>query len=97
MFVQLIDFATAEPDTMLALADEWANDAVRDGTAVRTGIGADRERPGHYTWIVYFDSAETAQKNSDRPETAAFSARFSALCTEGPAFRNLDVVGHWPA
>jgi len=96
MFIQQIKFATDDPDTMLALASDWADDAISNGTVVRTGVGADTDNPGRYVWIVYFDSAEAAQQNSDRPETAAFAGRFSALCTEGPTFQNLDMVRRWP-
>lgn len=96
MFVQQISFATDDPDRMFALAEEWATDAMSDGTVLRTGIGADRDHPGRYQWIVYFESADTARQNSDRAETAAFSARFSELCSDGPTFTNLDIVRHWP-
>lgn len=96
MFVQQINFATDDRDGLLALADEWSADALGSGTALRGGLGADTDRPGHYSWIVYFDSAEAAGQNSDRPETAAFAERFSAMCTEGPTFTNLDIVRRWP-
>lgn len=97
MFVQQINFATDDPDGVLALAAEWADDAVNLGNVVRTGIGADADHPGHYAWIVYFESADAARHNSGRPETTAFSERFAAMCTEGPTFRNLEIVRHWPA
>ncbi len=97
MFVQQINFATDDADGVLALAAEWAHDSISAGTVVRAGIGADTDNPGHYAWMVYFDSAEAAQQNSDRAETSAFSSRFAAMCTEGPTFRNLDIVSSWPA
>lgn len=97
MFVQQIDFATDDLDAMLALADQWAADAMGEGTVLRTELTEDRDDPGHYEWLVEFESAETAQTNSDRPETAAFSSRFAALCTEGPTFRNLEVLRAWPS
>jgi hypothetical protein len=93
MFVPQISSATDDPEAVLAL---WAADAITKGTVVRTDIGVDAENPGRHVWSVQFDSAESAQQNSDRPETAAFSERFSALCTEGPTFQNLDVVRSWP-
>jgi hypothetical protein len=74
----------------------FQDDATTKGTVVRTDIGVDAETPGRHVWSVQFGSAESAQQNSDRPETAAFSERFSALCTEGPTFQNLDVVRSWP-
>lgn len=96
MFVQQINFATDDPEGMVALADEWAEDAMSKGTVVRTGLGADIDHPGHFVWIVYFESEEAARQNSERPETADFSARFAAMCSDGPTFRNLDIVRHWP-
>ncbi len=97
MFVQQIDFATADTEGVLALAAEWAEDAMGKGAVAQTGIGADVDDPGHFVWMVYFESAEAARRNSDRPETAAFAERFTAMCTEDPTFRNLDVVRRWPA
>ena len=38
------------------------------------------------------ESAESAAENSARPETAARAAEFTALCSEGPTFREFDVV-----
>ncbi len=96
MFIQQINYVTDDPDGVLALAAEWADDSINKGTVVRTGIGADVDKPGHFSWIVYFDSAEAARQNSERPETAAFSERFAAMCTESPTFRNLDLVRRWP-
>ena len=96
MFVQQINFATDDPESMLALATDWADDAITNGNVVRTCLGSDADNPGHFAWIVYFESAEAAQQNSDRPETAALSERFAALCTQGPTFRNLNIVRHWP-
>ena len=96
MFIQQISFATDDLDAVLALAADWAADATTNGTVRRTRIGADVDKPGRYVWIVDFESAAAAQQNSDRPETAAFSERFSALCTEGPTFQNLDIVRQWP-
>ena len=92
MFVQEINFATDDPDAMLALASEWGADAMNNGTVKGFHLGADTDNPGQYSWMVMFDSAESAQQNSDRPETAAFSGRFTQLCSDGPTFRNLEIV-----
>ena len=92
MFVQQINFATDDGEAMMALATEWGHDAVQNGTVVGEHLGADTDHPGQYCWMVMFESAEAAQQNSDRPETAAFSARFSELCSDGPTFRNLEIV-----
>jgi hypothetical protein len=41
---------------------------------------------------VWFESAEAAGENSERPETDAFATEFAAMCTDGPTFRDFDVV-----
>ena len=55
-------------------------------------IAADRDRPGYYLNLVEFDSYESAMENSNRPETAEFSAKMAELCDGPPRFYNLDVV-----
>ena len=95
MFVQQINFSADDTDAVIALAGQWADDAINNGTVLRTGLTADLDQPGQYAWIVYFESAEAAQQNSERPETAEFATRFAELCTNGPEFRNLDVVAMW--
>jgi len=92
MFVQEINFATDDAEAMMALASEWENDATQNGTVKGAYLGADTDNPGQYSWMIMFESAEAAQQNSDRPETAEFSGRFSALCSEGPTFRNLEII-----
>ena len=96
MFIQQINFATDDPEGVLALAEEWAADAITNGTVLRTDFGVDTDHAGQHVWLVHFESPETAQQNSDRPETGELAARFSAMCTEGPTFRNIDVARSWP-
>jgi len=38
------------------------------------------------------ESAEAAEENSTRPETGAFAEQFASLCSDGPTYRELDVV-----
>ena len=97
MFVQQINFATDDPEGVLALAEEWAADAVDNGTVLNTDFGVDADNPGQHVWMVHFETAESAQQNSDRPETGKLAARFSAMCSEGPAFRNIEVIRRWPS
>ena len=54
--------------------------------------------PARSHWCIEGDSLDgpaergLATKNSERPETGAFAAEFSALCSEGPTFREFDIV-----
>lgn len=93
-FVQIVEFHTSRAEEIRALADEMS--AQRDrGTVRRIMVTADRDHPGRHLSIIEFDSWESAMENSDRPETAEFSARMAKLCDGPPTFANLDVVDTW--
>jgi quinol monooxygenase YgiN len=51
---------------------------------------ADRDRPGRFTILVDFTSADDAEANNARPETAGWAARLSELATSAPSFANFD-------
>lgn len=91
-FVQIIEYTTNDIDGMRAVADEWERTTEGKNTARRRVITQDRDHPGRYFSIVFFDSYESAMENSGLPETKALSARMAELA-DGPAtFRNLDVL-----
>ena len=52
----------------------------------------DRENPGRYFNVVFFDSHEGRDENSALPETDSFSKRMMSLADGPPTFYNLDVV-----
>lgn len=91
-FIQTMEFTTDDPDKMRAVAERWANDAITNGTAKRGILTEDRTTPGRYAWIVFFDSAESAAANNERPDTGRYAEEFGALCSDGIAFREFDVV-----
>jgi quinol monooxygenase YgiN len=91
-FIQSIEFATEQRDAVLELMKRWTADSVGNGTALRETVAEDRSAPGRFVVAVSFESADTAAQNSDRPETGAFAAEFAALCSDGPVFREFDVV-----
>ena len=94
-FVQIVEFTTSRPEEIKALADSMS--AQREGGTVRrVTITADRDHPGRHLSIIEFDSYESAMENSNRPETAEFSAKMAALCDGPPTFANLDVMERWP-
>lgn len=91
-FVQIIEFRSSRIDEILKLNDEWTDRAGSETTARRGVLCEDRDDPGHYVQVVFFDSYDSAMKNSELPITQEFAAKMSALA-EGPAkFYNLNVV-----
>jgi len=91
-FIQSIEFATDQRSEMHDLLTRWTADAMVSGTAQRSTLAEDRSNAGHFVMAVVFESAESAAENSARQETGAFAAEFAALCSEGPTFREFDVV-----
>jgi hypothetical protein len=91
-FVQIIEFRTSKFDEMRKLGEEWEAAAGADSKARRRVMCQDRDNPGRYFNIVFFDSFESAMENSNLPATSEFSQRMMALGDGEPTFYNLDVV-----
>lgn len=91
-FIQVIEFKTSKVDEMRKLGDEWEAAAGGDVQARRRVLCEDRDNPGSYFNIVFFDSFEAAMANSELPATQEFSQRMLALGDGPPTFHNLDVV-----
>jgi hypothetical protein len=91
-FVQIIEFRTSKFDEMRKLEEEWEAAAGPESTARRVITGADREDPGRYLQVVFFDSYESAMENSNLPVTQEFAQKMMALSDGPPTFYNLDVV-----
>jgi hypothetical protein len=91
-FVQIIEFKTSKADEMRKLGDEWEAAAGADSKARRRVTCEDRDNPGRYFNIVFFDSYEDAMENSKLPVTQEFSQKMMALGDGAPTFHNLDVV-----
>ena len=97
-FLQVITFATDRFDEFVALEHEWSEGTAGRRTNVGAQVFADRDRPGHYVALDWFDSYESAMVNSQLPATDAFARQASELATEGPEFRNLEpVTAPWNA
>src|SRR3954467_14872898 len=90
-FIQIIDFRSKDDDQIHALDEEWAQSTEGKRTARRSILTRDRNDPDHYQVIVFFDSYESAMKNSELPETRAISEKMAAI-SESPVFHDLDVV-----
>ena len=91
-FVQIIEFRSSKFDEMVKLEDQWEKATEGKRTAGRRVLCEDHDDPGRYFNIVFFDSHESAMKNSALPETDEFSGKMMALADGPPTFYNLDVV-----
>ena len=91
-FVQIIEFRTSKPDEMRKVGDEWEQQAGDESTSRRRMLTQDRDNPGRYLNIVFFDSYESAMENSNLPETNEFAQKMMELVDGPPTFHNLDVV-----
>jgi hypothetical protein len=91
-FLQIIEFSTRDIDAMSKVDDEWERATEGKRTARRRLLTEDRDHPGRYFSIVFFDSYESAMENSGLPETKAAAEGYMAL-SDGPAtFHNLNVM-----
>jgi hypothetical protein len=91
-FVQIIEFKTSKIDEMRKVGEEWEAAAAADSKARRRVMCEDRDNPGRYFNIVFFDSYEQAMENSNLPVTQEYSQKMMALGDGAPTFYNLDVV-----
>ena len=66
-FLQIITFATDRFDEFVALEHEWSEGTAGRRTNVGAQVFADRDRPGHYVALDWFDSHESAMVNSQPP------------------------------
>ena len=91
-FVQIIEFRTSKIDEMEKVGNEWEAAAGGDSKARRRVLCQDRDNPGRYLNIVFFDSYDEAMENSNLPVTEEFSQKMMSLADGAPTFYNLDVV-----
>jgi hypothetical protein len=90
-FVQVIEFRSSKVDEMQKVAEEWEKATEGKRKAGRRILCKDRDNPGRYFNIVFFDSFEAAMENSALPETEMFSKKMMAFADGPPTFYNLDV------
>ena len=91
-FVQIIEFRTTKIAEMRAVGDEWEKATEGKRKAGRRVLCQDKDNPGRYFNVVFFDSYEDAMENSALPETDSFSKKMMSFADGAPTFYNLDVV-----
>jgi hypothetical protein len=92
-FVQLIEVEIDidKIDAMLAEAEKWFEETESRRTQIRELITRDRTEPGRFVVIAFFDSYESAVRNSELPETRRW-AKTVELLTTSISYRDLDVI-----
>jgi hypothetical protein len=91
-FVQIIQFRSSKIDEMRKLGDEYEAEMGSDIKARRAMITEDRDNPGTYFQMVFFDSYDEAMANSNHPATKKIAEGMGKLADGEPTFYNLDVV-----
>ena len=91
-FVQIIEFKTQDIGPMRATNDSWAKATEGKRTATHQMLARDHNDPDRYYALVFFDSYESAMKNSNLPETQAAARAYAQLAEGQPQFRDLDVI-----
>jgi quinol monooxygenase YgiN len=91
-FIQIMQLQTSKIDEIRAAVDEWQKATEGRRTVVRSAVCQDRDNPGRYSVIVFFDSYEDAMENSALPETDVLSKKTRALSDGPPTFVNLDII-----
>jgi hypothetical protein len=91
-FAQIIEFTTTRPDEVAALVAQWHEDTDQVRNDRRRLVLSDRDNPGHYFNVIFFDSYEDAMHTSMLPATAVLADGVAAV-SQGPVtFHNLDIV-----
>jgi hypothetical protein len=90
-FIQIIDFRTSRIDEGKAHVEEYLAKTEGRRTTNRSILAEDRDEPGHFLNLVFFDSYESAMENSNLPETGELAAKLAALSEKPGTFLNLEV------
>jgi hypothetical protein len=97
MFVQVIQGQVGDPEELRGALDRWAQE-LAPGASGWLGSTAGVTDDGKFVAIARFESADAAQRNSDRPEQDQWWAETSKLFSGEVTFRDsadvvVDVIG----
>ena len=91
-FVQVMECRTSKVDELTALEAEWRRATEGKRTLRRSILARDRNDPDRYFVLAFFDSYDSAMKNSNLPETAKFGAQQAEVLDEPMQFTDLDIL-----
>jgi len=93
-FMQIIEFRTSDIDEVQRIHDEWQTATEGKRTSTQQLLARDHTDPDRYFAVVFFDSYESAMKNSDLPETRGAAEQYMKATDGPPVFYDLDVLEH---
>jgi hypothetical protein len=91
-FIQIMDMHSSKFDEIQKLDDEWRHATEGKRTLQHSIVARDRKDPEHYVVLAFFESPESAMKNSNLPETSSFAEKIAALTSAPIQFTDFDVV-----
>jgi len=91
-FMQIIEFRTSDTERARQVDDNWWRATEGKRTVRREIIARDHSDPDRCFAVVFFDSYESAMKNSGLPETQAAAEQYAKLSDSPPVFYDLDVI-----
>ena len=91
-FIQVLEFSTTKVDEIRTMEKEYRAATEGRRTLLRSIICQDRNDPKRHVVLAFFDSYESAMKNSELPETGEFAQKPGALVDGDIVFRDLDVI-----
>ena len=90
MFVQIMKFEL-DPNEAVRLIEEYADAAAGTTYARRAIVCEDRNNPGTVYQMIFFDSAEEAERNNGLEVTQTAAEDFGALVGD-VEFTDLDLI-----
>jgi hypothetical protein len=91
-FAQIIEFRTSDIDAVRKIDEDWMRATEGKRTAYRQMLARDHSDPDRYFAFVFFDSYESAMRNSSLPETSATADRYRKVADGPPVFYDLDII-----
>lgn len=91
MFIQVITAKVTDADGVKSLIDRWDTD-VRPGADGFLGSTSGTTEDGKMIVLARFDSEESAQRNSDRPEQGAWWAEMEKLLDDVEFKNSVEVI-----
>jgi hypothetical protein len=91
-FVQIIEFRTNKLEDVRSGGEEYERALAGKHRVRRRVVAEDRDDPGRYFLMAFFDTYEEAMENSAMPETDALAKRMIELVDGFPTFYDLDIL-----
>jgi hypothetical protein len=91
-FAQIIEFRTSDIDKVRQIDQRWWQATEGKRTARRQMLARDHADPDKYYAVVFFDSYDSAMRNSAMPETNTAAEQYLNASDGPPVFHDLDII-----